>query len=68
MYPAVGRHHYGNLDETGTEHMKILTVALILAAGAVPALQILAGEAATPWRILIANDTCEWRIPKSFRL
>ena len=48
--------------------MKILTVALILAAGAVPALQILAGEAATPWRILIANDTCEWRIPKSFRL
>ena len=38
--------------------MKVLAFALILAAGAMPALQILAEEAPTPWRIIIANDTC----------
>ena len=38
--------------------MKILTLAFILAAGAMPALEILADDAPPPNRIIIANDTC----------
>jgi hypothetical protein len=38
--------------------MKILPLALILATGALSAPQVLAVDAAPPWRIIIANDTC----------
>src|SRR5208282_4611294 len=38
--------------------MKAITLALVLATGAMPALQLLAGEALPPWRVIIANDTC----------
>ena len=38
--------------------MKLSTLALIFAAGAMPALQIFAAAAPPPWRVIIANDTC----------
>jgi hypothetical protein len=38
--------------------MKAITLALVLATGAMTALQLLGGDALPPWRVIIANDTC----------